>query len=170
MLEPRGVILALEPRASLARLVRADCTGFETHWASDFRHVEHGLWPSHRTFRRAQATQLCPRVMIFFGREEDDSCATTSGATECDDIFKVQMLVSDNEMDDTLYYQKFIVGDKNVMHVRLEGGVGRSRARNVEDSSVPKALAQPLVLVTTSGRSHQSWSSTFLPGTSSNST
>jgi hypothetical protein len=60
VLELRGVVLsiALEPRASLARLVRADCTGFERHCVSDFRHVKQGLWPSHRTFRRAQATQL----------------------------------------------------------------------------------------------------------------
>lgn len=72
ILELVGVLLstALEPRASLARLLRAGWTGFEIHCAPDFRHVEHGLWPSHRTFRRAQATQLCPRVMVLFGRED----------------------------------------------------------------------------------------------------
>jgi len=88
MLELLGVLLALEPR-SLARLLLAGCTGFEIHCASDFRHVEHGLWPSHRTFRRAQATQLCPRVMVFFGRGEGVSRATTSDAmAECDGILK----------------------------------------------------------------------------------
>ncbi|KAG9967289.1 hypothetical protein KCU61_g534, partial [Aureobasidium melanogenum] len=58
--------------------VRGSWTGFERHCVADFRHVEHGLWPSQRTFRLAQARQLWPRVMVLFGSVE--GCLSAAGA------------------------------------------------------------------------------------------
>lgn len=56
-------------------------------------------------------------------------------------------------MTDILYYQNFILGDKEVMYVRLERGLGRE-LRTFGEGSVPKAFGRSRPpLVTTSGRS-----------------
>jgi hypothetical protein len=80
---------------------------------------------------------------------------------ECDDK---GVSVSDSDMSDTVFYNRFIAMDKKVARATEEKS--RSRARNIENGSVPKAPS--LLLVTTSGHSYHFRSLTSIPGTSSN--